>query len=138
MALLTYRQQVEQWHLRTPPSWWLQGEQSLQQLFREWKAKYNRIYPEGSEEHAQKYVNFKQGLGRVVQINLAPSTPWWASPNQFADLTYAAFLKLFLGGNPPSNLPDGDQLASDGAPPPSVDWVARGMVSPVKDQGQVG
>ncbi len=115
----------------------LQDEQKLQALFREWKVNYSRTYTDGSEEHTQKYARFKQGLARIVAVNLSPSSTWWARPNQYADFLYAEFLKLFLGANPPNNLPDGDQLAADGGPPPSVNWTASGKVSPVKDQGQV-
>jgi len=56
--------------------------------------------------------------------------------NQFGDLTSAQFKATFCGYQAGERTEEAVQF--NGAPAASLDWIAKGAVTPVKDQGQCG
>jgi len=57
--------------------------------------------------------------------------------NQFADLTNEEFVQQYTGFKAMDNLPE-SPVEIVGDRPESIDWRAKGAVTPVKDQGQCG
>lgn len=87
---------------------------------------------------------YEQNLQAINSHN-ARNLEWTAAINRFADLTpqeFSMHYKGFIAGSRPSDkLTDGRANAkahSGSSPPASWDWVPRGAVAPVKDQGLCG
>merc|ERR1711959_469003 len=106
----------------------------------EFKAKFSRSYE--AEENDRRFEIFSSNL-KYIESENAKDLSYKLGVNQFTDLTSEEF-KQHTGYNGRStnaerglawlgtHTYDGETLADD------VDWVAKGAVTPVKDQGQCG
>lgn len=113
-------------------------EASTQQAFTQFVKQYQKQYP--TEEVFDRYNAFKQNL-EIIKAHDS-SVGWTMGINEFSDLTSAEFASMYLGYRPRDNsylrslneyqIPEGQQLAD------SIDWVQKGAVTAVKDQGQCG
>ena len=106
--------------------------------FQHWKLTEHRLYASPSEDEYRLTV-FYQNLQMINAHNAAGHSHTLAI-NQFADLTSEEFLAKFTGG-PIVNSPRPDQPPAQPSTlglPGSVDWTTRGVVTPVKLQGQCG
>merc|ERR1712153_225142 len=93
-------------------------------------------------EGMTRYNIFKDNVDFITHHNknLAPTLGYTTGINEFADMTNAEFVRMYNGfnarGMPKKELNvelfDTSNLAS------SVDWVSKGAVTPVKNQGQCG
>jgi C1A family cysteine protease len=119
-----------------------QSDSSVQDLWAHWKAQYGKAYAT-AEEEAHKFAVFTDNFNFVTQWNADPSQTSSVGLNEFADLNTAEFgaLKGCLNMRQPSSdlavesvLP----FTQDGELPASVDWRAKGAVTPIKNQGQCG
>lgn len=111
--------------------------------FKEFMTKYGRVYESPEEEH-RKFLIFDASY-RVVQAQNAKNDSYTLAINEFADQAVSEFQSTRLGLSAPvakkmwGSLPYlGLDLYRGISLPSSVDWVAKGAVTPLKDQGTCG
>ena len=114
------------------------GMINMKDIFNEWKVTHSKNYETGLEERfrfsvfSQNYadIKFRNTLNRTVTLGL----------NKFADLTNDEFVSNHLKGYNPKSYTQNirKSLPNMKALPNEVDWVAKGAVTPVKNQGQCG
>lgn len=99
--------------------------------------KYNKNYQD--EERQLKFEIFKENLLKIKVKNHGEDDQATYAVNSFSDLSEAEFKKNYLGLRIPAKsknltmfVPKTDSMVG------SIDWVSRGAVTPVKDQGQCG
>jgi len=103
----------------------------------EFKAQHGRVYDK--EEESSRYAIFSANAQLVDEVN-SKELPYRLALNHLADWTRDEYEGL-LGFKPrpiPEALRLGTHIPSGAATLPSLDWVARGAVTPVKNQGQCG
>jgi cathepsin L len=100
---------------------------------------YDKSYT--PEEFFYRYNTFKANYDFVEKHNAGNNT-WTVELNKFADLTTGEFKNIYLGYKPELSRQARHITLNDvkvGAyPSGSLDWVAKGAVTGVKDQGQCG
>jgi len=103
------------------------------------KSDYNKDYSGNGVDEQTKFEVFKANVD-VIEEHNAKKLSYWLGVNEFADLTWEEFSSTHLGYNtasvgsgltkvpftPMTDVPD------------SIDWVAKGGVTGVKNQGQCG
>jgi hypothetical protein len=102
--------------------------------FDEWRAEHKKEYASEAEVRTRSAA-FANNRAFVEAHNSSTST-YTVGLTQFADLTVEEFRSLYLGGSSFSAPPASSSLSSSSSsapPPPSVDWEAKGLVSPVKN-----
>merc|ERR1712159_709780 len=113
------------------------GESEYSALWNQFKADFGKNYAL-SEEHDARYSTFKDNVDFITSHNArAEEHGYTVAINQFADMTkteYSAMLTYKAENKKPNPVVvfDESNLAD------SVDWVAKGAVTPVKNQGQCG
>lgn len=128
-----------------------QTEESYWQMWKEWNAKGDRWLPEilNAEEHNTRFEIFKDNVDKITRHN-AEGHSWTLGLTPFADMTPEEFKTKVIGNECADNfeknkklkrakakLRQGRRMVSEGNPS-SVDWVAQGKVTPVKNQGSCG
>merc|ERR1711862_107208 len=110
----------------------------------EWEAfkvKYGKTYSE--EEEARRFGIFKDTLAFIEAEN-SKQQSFTLGINRFADLTQKEFTSQYTGLKKPKDLyGDVPSLGNhtwdvDTPLADEIDWVSKGAVSPVKNQGQCG
>lgn len=119
----------------------LASDQTLSQAFQRWLAKHGRNYVHDVDEQQSRFQIFKQNLQYIHSHNQR-NLSYSLGLNQFADLSNEEFKRSYLGGIfHPINTSSSVRYhysAEEDELPESVDWTAKGAVTPVKDQGQCG
>ena len=89
-------------------------------------------------EEAHRYGVFKANLGMIDQLNSLEQGTATYGVTKFADLTADEFKEQYLGLS--GSLPEDAPVARDieVTDVDSIDWVEKGAVTPVKNQGQCG
>merc|ERR1719283_594995 len=113
----------------------------VEQEFEAFKAKYGKVYASPAEEQLRLNIFKENYFGASVQNKR--TTSYTTGVTQFSDLTIQEFKDTYLGlkrpAAPVSNRVLTSSLASSGnSLPDSVNWVDRGAVSEVKNQGHCG
>jgi len=107
--------------------------------FVNWMAQYGKSY--APEEFFYRFDVFKKNYDFVEAHNAGNQT-WEVELNKFADLSTAEFKLTYAGYKPElrrsPRLPTLTDLRVGAYPSGSLDWVAKGAVTGVKDQGQCG
>jgi len=111
---------------------------NIEDKFQSWQQKFGKTY---TDEAAYKsaLAAFTENDDRIERHN-AKGLSWELGHNKFSDLTSAQFKQRHLGARaPPAHLEvDYSLLNETIAVPSSLDWVAKGAVTPVKDQANCG
>jgi len=114
------------------------------ELFNDYMRKFHKAYTT-EEEYNMRFQNFKESLLRIHSLNRHQKATF--ALNKFSDMSKEEFSKTKLS---PVKF-SGEQLARSclakgvtaphvdpSALPTSFDWREKGVVTPVKDQGQCG
>ena len=106
--------------------------------FEEFKHDHGKVY-QTKEEEVNRRAVFAENYRRIVEFN-SEKHNFELGINQFADLTQEEFRRLHLSNPEPVDLSSIDysrSVTDDSADEP-VDWVEKGKVSPIRDQGNCG
>jgi len=105
--------------------------------FQEFKASFGKIYADDKLE-SHRFDVFKANH-EFIQSTNALNPPYRLAVNEFTDLTLEEFASIYMGALP---VPEGSQVPlhnySGASLADSLDWVSKGAVTPVKNQGQCG
>jgi C1A family cysteine protease len=112
--------------------------------FNDFQEKFDKRYDNIGDLEERFYV-FQSNLHAIIEHNKAANNTFTMGINQFSDMTADEF-KAFTGFSNKSNkFVTGlkgmtcSQFSSTGKTlPDAVDWISKGAVTPVKDQGQCG
>jgi len=124
------------------------GKMDLQKTWNDWRNDFGKKYASIEEEY-RRFGIFIENLQKIAMWN-TNSDNARLRPNQFADLTNEEFVrrvhgkngKCFAGTNRPKYTIGGKSqhktVQKLNADPTSVDWTQKGVVTPVKNQGDCG
>jgi len=109
--------------------------------FEVYKHEFGKTYTE--EEAPLRQAIFETNLQRIKQHNQDPTKTWKEGVNQFTDRSRDEFsavlgLKKSLLYSQKAEVMNVHRPAAVNPLPVSVDWRQKGIVTPVKDQGQCG
>lgn len=112
----------------------------LEFTFESWKIQFGRKY-DSATEYVKRMDVFHENHWTIVKHNAMNHT-WTMAHNEFSDMTQEEFRNTHFGFG---KVPTRDFLRTNAfanADPAkaadSIDWVAKGAVTPVKNQGQCG
>ncbi|CAK9196881.1 unnamed protein product [Sphagnum troendelagicum] len=118
----------------------LDSEEQLFNLFESWLHKHEKSYESVLEMH-HRFTIFKDNLRYINSHIVQHKTSHWLGLNNLADLTHEEFKARYFGILPPGvkrlRRTENFMYANVHAPA-SLDWRAKGAVTPVKDQGNCG
>jgi len=126
------------------------NEMNTAHVFKQWSQDFGRSYAT-IEEESRRYKIWYENLGRIASTN-SQELSYKLRLNQFADLTDDEFrLKVhgkkgacYQGNKKIPKISTRPKLGTEQKPkevaalPTSVDWVSKGVVTPVKNQGDCG
>jgi len=104
--------------------------------FAAWAATHGKVY--NGDEIVTREAIYNANVVKIEEHNEA-KREWTMDVNVFADLEEDEFLAQYTGASPPppSDQPTFEVEYSDEVAD-AVDWVQKGFVNPIKDQGQCG
>jgi C1A family cysteine protease len=108
--------------------------------FTNWMTQFNKSY-DSLNEYVHRKSIYSSNILKIAKHNSIENS-WKMNLNKFADMTSSEF-KSYVGScynySLRNNTNDGDYLEKFGIElPVSVNWTAKGAVTPVKNQGQCG
>jgi len=108
--------------------------------FGKFMAKYDRTY-DTVEEYAKRLSIFADNMERVNKMNaehilISGEAVFGVTP--FSDLSPKEFKQYYLGYKPSNVTKTYVSVELDGPVANDIDWVSKGAVTPVKDQGRCG
>jgi C1A family cysteine protease len=101
-----------------------------------WKKENNKAYGSDAEDKLRMEVFY--GNYNKVQDTNSQNLSYRYKLNEFADLTSEEFKSQYLGLKNNANKAKNVRSLSTDNLPSSVNWVTKGAVTPVKNQGQCG
>lgn len=113
--------------------------------FTNFQERFNKRYS-NLEEIETRFTIFRENLIHIFKHNRDITQNFTMGVNQFTDLTLEEFKTLYLGGFKSEQIEQkelgsyGCKTFSSSAPdsPNSIDWRNKGVVNPIRDQGQCG
>ncbi|KAL7135309.1 hypothetical protein ABFS83_11G084800 [Erythranthe nasuta] len=135
-AVLVLQMWASQATARTLP------DTSMVERHEQWMVQYGRNYKNDAEK-AKRFNIFKDNVEYIQSVNEAETRTYKLAINKFADLTNVEFQASRNGYKMRSQSKSSSKVSSFrytnvSAVPPSMDWTKKGVVTPVKDQGQCG
>jgi len=113
---------------------------TMMQKFEEYAMFWNKTYVTAAEK-SQRFENFKMNAKKIVDMNAQTRVRGTGASygfTKFSDWSREEFLKINgFRASKPLNAISQDRSVLQ-APSQAIDWVAKGMTTPVKDQGQCG
>ncbi|KAF7849060.1 hypothetical protein BT93_L1287 [Corymbia citriodora subsp. variegata] len=117
-------------------------ELTIAEQHEQWMAEYARKY-EDAQEKAKRQVIFAENLEFIKDFNKSESRTFELGFNRFSDLTNEEFARSHTGYLVPKQ-PDSTETIFFGhqslieVAPDSIDWVEKGAVNQIKNQGRCG
>merc|ERR1712070_1131599 len=113
------------------------GNSELTELFSKFKSEFNKLYDD--VEDAMRFTEFVKNVNMIEAHNKheAASAGFTMGINQFTDWTRAEY-KNMLTYNASAKKGDRVVVLDESNLTAAVDWVAKGAVTPVKNQAQCG
>lgn len=108
--------------------------------FSNFQERFSRSY-ENIQELETRFQIYRSNLRSIILHNLDHRQNFTMGINQFSDLTPQEFKDQYVNGGSKQNLGSfGCKSFSSNAAgaPVSIDWTTKGVVNPVRDQGQCG
>lgn len=114
-----------------------QTEAEYQSAFTTWMQTHKKSY--GHEEFRARYHVWRENMNFIENFQGQHQV----AMNEFGDLSKAEFAKYYLGVRMNANKKAGEHAVASTGPknvngPASVNWVSKGAVTGVKNQGQCG
>jgi len=114
--------------------------QQVTDAFGKFMSKYNKKY-DSVEEYAKRLVIFSDNMEQVAKMNaehVLINGEAVFGVTKFSDLSAEEFKQFYLGYKPSNATKIYVDVKLNGPPANDVDWVSKGAVTPVKDQGRCG
>jgi hypothetical protein len=109
---------------------------TVEAAFKEFNTFWNKTHANPIEKQ-MRFEMFKQAGEKIAALNAASKTATFGY-TKFADYTPTEY-KQMLGFRPKEPLPARGTIEKRaGIPSGNIDWVAKGMTTPIKNQGQCG
>ena len=109
------------------------AEPNRTDAFGEWKARFGVSW--APEEEAYRRLIFEKNVIEIEAHNADHSQTYKKGVNQFTVYTEQEFAEIFLTPMPMVGFPEVDETMANLG---DIDWVAKGDVSRIKNQGQCG
>jgi C1A family cysteine protease len=111
-------------------------QKDVVQIFEAWRIKHNKTYIT-PEERAFRLANW---FKKYLKVKAHTNTSYTIGLNKFSDMTIEEVKIKHFGYKKMSDFQGNDikYLDESNQIPASVDWRTKGVVTPVKDQGQCG
>merc|ERR1711998_77867 len=114
------------------------GDSEYETLWTQFKADHSKSYAT-TEEHSARFSVFKDNVDFIMSHNSrSEEHGFTVGINQFADMTRAEFKETMLTYQAHKKQRNTVTVFDESTIADSVDWVAKGAVTPVKNQGQCG
>ncbi|XP_050225323.1 senescence-specific cysteine protease SAG39-like [Mercurialis annua] len=118
----------------------LHEDNSMEVRHEMWMNQYSRVYRDDAEKE-KRFQIFKENVEFIESFNKAANKPYKVGINAFSDLTNEEFRGSRNGYKMSSHQTSpviNFRYENVTAIPDSVDWRTKGVVTPIKDQGQCG
>jgi cathepsin L len=113
------------------------SEEDYQTQFVQWVSQYNKLY--SNEEFFGRYNTFKFNLDIITEHNRGNSS-FTLGLNEWSDMTNEEFVNTMTGHFPDASNEKRETVSDEAmvGVPNDVDWRTKGIVNPIKNQGQCG
>jgi len=112
------------------------SDREYEHEFTNWVGQFNKAYT--ADQFFYRFGVFRKALDTIRNHN-SKGLSWTMGLNQFSDMTseeFSAFVGQFPRETPSTGITM--EYNPNFVAPSSIDWIAAGAVTPVKDQGQCG